>query len=102
MTTAAFVHSVLGTRRLIAPLLQMREGVLSDPLVRNILRFAWHATSVLMLVSAAAVAWPGTPKPLIAVIGGAWLATGQIEEHTSELQSLMRRSYAGFCLNIKT
>jgi len=76
MTTAAFVHSVLGTRRLIAPLLQMREGVLSDPLVRNILRFAWHATSVLMLVSAAAVAWPGTPKPLIAVIGGAWLATG--------------------------
>src|SRR3546814_13575068 len=76
MTTAAFVHSVLGTRRLIAPLLQMREGVLSDPLVRNILRFAWHATSVLMLVSAAAVAWPGTPKPLIAVLGGFWLATG--------------------------
>nr|WP_221235081.1 hypothetical protein [Sphingopyxis panaciterrulae] len=76
MTTAAFVHSVLGTRRLIVPLLQMREGVLGDALVRSILRFAWHATSVLMLVSAAAVAWPGTPKPLIAVIGGAWLATG--------------------------
>src|SRR3546814_6183761 len=100
MATAAFVHSVLGTRRLIAPLLQMREGVLSDPLVRNILRFAWHATSVLMLVSAAAVAWPGTPKPLIAVIGGAWLATGlfnRSEEHTSELPSLMRNSSAVFC-----
>lgn len=76
MVTAALVHSILGARRLIAPLLRMREGLLADPLVRRIIRFAWHATSVLMLVSAAAVAWPGTPKPLIVAIGAAWLATG--------------------------
>src|SRR3546814_10576389 len=32
---------------------------------------------------------------------GARLAAWRSEEHTSELQSLMRLSYAGFCLNKK-
>src|SRR3546814_3849426 len=39
-------------------------------------------------------------RPLIA-LAVAWLAAGyRSEEHTSELQSLMRNSYAVFCLNI--
>ena len=76
MVTTAGVHSVLGYRRLIVPLLRRREGPLSDALTRRIIRFAWHATAVLMLISAAAVAWPGTPKQLIIVIGLSWLATG--------------------------
>lgn len=76
MVTTAGVHSVLGYRRLIVPLLRRREGPLSDALTRRIIRFAWHATSVLMLISAAAIAWPETPNGLLIVIGGAWLATG--------------------------
>lgn len=76
MVIAAFVHSVLGARRLLAPLLEARHGILGDDQPRRVVRFAWHATSVLMLVSAAAVAWPGTPRSLISLIGGAWLATG--------------------------
>jgi hypothetical protein len=76
MVAAALVHSLLGYRRLIAPLLRSREGLLADALVRRIVGFAWHATSVLMLVSAAAVVWPGTPKGLLTAIGVAWLATG--------------------------
>src|SRR3546814_3132739 len=37
------------------------------------------------------------------VIGNtAWFAIGRSEEHTSELQSLMRISYAVFCLKKKT
>jgi len=76
MVTTAGVHSVLGYRRLIVPLLRRREGPLSDALTRRIIRFAWHATSILMLISAAAVAWPGTPNGLLVVIGGGWLATG--------------------------
>jgi hypothetical protein len=76
MVAAALVHSLLGYRRLIGPLLRNGEGLLADALVRRIVRFAWHATSVLMLVSAAAVAWPGTPKGLLTAIGAAWLATG--------------------------
>src|SRR3546814_5949479 len=31
-----------------------------------------------------------------------WISTGRSEEHTSELQSLMRISYAVFCLNNTT
>ncbi|PQM27346.1 hypothetical protein CVO77_01690 [Sphingopyxis lindanitolerans] len=76
MVAAALVHSVLGYRRLIVPLLRSGDGLLADALTRRILRFAWHATAVLMLVSAAAVSWPGAPKGLLAVIGAAWLATG--------------------------
>src|SRR3546814_6745685 len=50
--------------------------------------------------------WRGLPRRLVA---GFWLAgalqfgvTYRSEEHTSELQSLMRNSYAVFCLNKKT
>ena len=76
MVTTAGVHSVLGYRRLIVPMLHSEAGPLADPLSRRIINFAWHATSVLMLISAAAVAWPGTPNALLVVIGGGWLATG--------------------------
>ena len=76
MVTTAGVHSVLGYRRLIVPLLRGESGPLADPLSRRIIRFAWHATSVLMLISAAAVAWPGTPTGLLIVIGAGWLLTG--------------------------
>ncbi|MBA3941990.1 MAG: hypothetical protein C0520_12345 [Sphingopyxis sp.] len=76
MVTTAIVHSALGYRRLIVPLLRSEAGPLADPLTRRIIRFAWHATSVLMMISAAAVAWPGTPKILLVAIGAAWLATG--------------------------
>src|SRR3546814_2428193 len=41
--------------------------------------------------------------PLLAALGGAIFRTGpRSEEHTSELQSLMRISYAVFCLQKKT
>src|SRR3546814_10548239 len=36
------------------------------------------------------------------IIGGTVNGTGRSEEHTSELQSLMRISYAVFCLKKKT
>jgi hypothetical protein len=76
MVTTAGVHSALGYWRLIVPLLRKGDGSLADPLVRRIIRFAWHATSVLMLISAAAVAWPRTPNGLLIVIGSGWLVTG--------------------------
>lgn len=79
MVTTAGVHSVLGYRRLIVPLLWRCEGPLSDALTRRIIRFAWHATAVLMMISAAAVAWPGTPNELQILIGASWLATGLVD-----------------------
>src|SRR3546814_7150944 len=38
---------------------------------------------------------------LLLVIGGSFSRDGRSEEHTSELQSLMRISYAVFCLKKK-
>src|SRR3546814_7690447 len=48
----------------------------------------------------------GPGQPVQAVPGGGievpvWLLGSRSEEHTSELQSLMRISYAGFCLKKK-
>src|SRR3546814_4492205 len=37
----------------------------------------------------------------LAEVGGITVITNRSEEHTSELQSLMRTSYAVFCLNKK-
>src|SRR3546814_9054875 len=42
---------------------------------------------------------PASPSSTIALAGE---IVGRSEEHTSELQSLMRISYAVFCLNKKT
>src|SRR3546814_10574277 len=48
--------------------------------------------------------WTAEPFVIPADIAAAWVAfgeTGRSEEHTSELQSLMRISYAVFCLKKK-
>src|SRR3546814_1085705 len=42
-----------------------------------------------------------TRKPLGKLLPGAHAVDRRSEEHTSELQSLMRTSYAVFCLNKK-
>src|SRR3546814_10858222 len=44
-----------------------------------------------------------TDMTLVVAIGygGQWDIVQRSEEHTSELQSLMRSSYAGFCLKTK-
>ena len=76
MAATAFFHSRLGEKRMVQPLLALNQGALADPRIRRIVRFAWHATSVLMLLSAVTVAWPGTPRAVVAIIGGCWLATG--------------------------
>ena len=45
-------HSIVGERRLIGPLLELRSGVLHNDLARQVLRFAWHFTSGLGLIVA--------------------------------------------------
>src|SRR3546814_5170044 len=44
---------------------------------------------------------PGDGAAVVEVIGSPPGVRGRSEEHTSELQSLMRISYAGFCLKKK-
>lgn len=76
MVATALLHSFAGEKRLIGPLLTIHRGILAIDLPRKLFRFAWHAMSVLMLISASVVAWPGTPQPLLIITGGAWLLTG--------------------------
>lgn len=76
MATTALVHGALGEKRLIQPLLELDQGIMAVDLARRVFRFAWHATSLLMLVSAATVIWPGTPRDLILLVGAVWTVVG--------------------------
>ena len=42
------------------------------------LHFTWHLASVYMVLTAAAVAWPGSPRPLVHLIGATYLVLGVI------------------------
>ena len=76
MAATAATHSWLGEVRLIIPMVSERSGVLRHQFARTIIRYAWHVTSVLMIASAITVLWPATPRALVQVIGGIWLALG--------------------------
>jgi hypothetical protein len=76
MASTALIHSWLGEKRIVGPLLTYSDGVMRKPLARAIVRYAWHVTSALMLACALAVAWPGVPDGPILAIGTIWLALG--------------------------
>jgi hypothetical protein len=76
MVATAIVHSVLGERRLITPILALDSDITRKPLARRVTRFAWHFTSALMALSATVVIWPRSPSGLVAVTGAVWIAVG--------------------------
>ena len=76
MALTAVVHSWLGEKRIIMPLLALQDGIMAQPLARTIVRYAWHVTSALMIATAVTVAWPGTPDAAVGAIGAIWLALG--------------------------
>lgn len=55
LIATALVHSILGERRLIGPLLTSHEDVLGSNLARFLLRFVWHFMSILFAIIAAAL-----------------------------------------------
>lgn len=62
------VHSVMGQRRLIRPLLSQANGVMQHPLARFITPFAWHLTSGIGLVLAAILlAWAWAPEKAMTI-----------------------------------
>jgi hypothetical protein len=79
MIATALTHSILGEKRLIAPLLAIDHPMMQAPLVSDILRGAWHLTSLLMVLNAVAIVWPGAPTGLILVTGGVWLGIGLLD-----------------------
>ena len=75
IVTTALYHSILGERRVMSALLAVDPRLLSRR-VRRTLRFTWHLATFLMVLTAATVAWPETPKNLVRLIGGAYLLLG--------------------------
>jgi hypothetical protein len=87
-----FVHSMLGQRRLIRPLLDENHGVMRRPLARFIVPFAWHLTSFIgLIVAAILLAWAWLPGQaatiglamtgVIFTVGGIWDAIGSKGQH---------------------
>ena len=76
----AMLHSLLGEARLIGPQVRGRSGVMSQPLARQVTRFAWHWTSVLWALVGAVLISASLGNPverwLLACIGLAHLAMG--------------------------
>ena len=75
MILTAVAHSIVGEKRLITPLLSLDIGMLSG-YRSDLVRFVWHFTSLLMILTACVVAWPGTPIPLLQITGAMWLFAG--------------------------
>jgi hypothetical protein len=76
VVTAAY-HSWLGERRVIASILALDSKLLAEK-VRRALRFTWHLTSLLMLLTAATILWPQAPTRLIGLIGAVYLLLGLV------------------------
>jgi len=63
------IHSILGERRLIGPILADRSGVLASALARAVVRFAWHLTSAIgFIVAVSLVAIALRPTSVSAVL----------------------------------
>lgn len=77
IVATAAIHSIRGERRVISRVRSIDPAVLQPRLAR-MLTFTWHTASVYMLLTAATVAWPGSPRALVRVIGATYLALGLI------------------------
>ena len=86
------VHSILGQKRLIDPILKQGAGVMQRPLARFILPFGWHLMSLFGLIIAAILfAWAWAPDQaqtiglartgLVFTVSGIWDAIGSKGQH---------------------
>src|SRR3546814_219054 len=86
--------------------LSTEEGVVLMCLAEALLRVPDSATAnALIRDKIAGRHWAegdDEDSPLVVALSARGLSLGRSEEHTSELQSLMRISYAVFCLKKKT
>lgn len=75
------VHSIVGEKRLIGPLVHSNDGVMSNDLAKQVTRFAWHFTSILGLIATFILAksaynFAEADIALLAVTGSAFLVSG--------------------------
>lgn len=82
----AFAHSYLGERRLIGPLVRSLHGVMAVPLGRQVLRGAWHLTSLLWVAQALLLLREAThpnsiDRALVGGIGWLYIAVGVFDAY---------------------
>lgn len=74
----SLLHSVLGEKRLIGPLLAQRDGILASDMARFLLRSVWHFMTILFWIIAFCL-WAGLHAPgmmQMACLGGTALGIG--------------------------
>ena len=84
MVLTAVTHSIFGERRLIMPLLTLNQGVMSRQLSRDVMRLAWHGTSILMVALAFVLAYQAlnvgvAQRPVVIAIGVAMTGFGLLD-----------------------
>ena len=73
---AAVFHSLLGEKKLITPMLAVRDEFIQAPMTQVITRFGWHASSGFFLLTALIIVLPDCPYTLIWATGCLWFALG--------------------------
>jgi len=48
----AFAHSFFGEKRLIQPIIASKHGVMMNDLAQQVIRMAWHLTTLLWIIQA--------------------------------------------------
>jgi hypothetical protein len=77
IVATAAVHSILGERRVMSRIGSI-DPAMMNPLLMRMLLFTWLVGCILRLLTAAGVAWPGCPRPLVRLIGVTYLALGLV------------------------
>ena len=85
----AVAHSYFGEVRLIKPLLELKQGVMARELSRDVLRLAWHGTSLLFFAVAYTLAFQAlhpdlAQRQVILVLGAALTFFGLVDAVVSK------------------
>ncbi len=84
MVVVAILHSTGGASSVLGPMLANGNPHPEMEIAPTLLRYLWHSLSAFMILSAVAVAWPETPRALVAFIGVFWIALGVADIVTSK------------------
>ncbi|MDJ0641291.1 MAG: hypothetical protein QNJ15_00605 [Erythrobacter sp.] len=86
MVIVAILHSTGGANSVLEPMLERGNPLPEMDIAPSLLRFLWHALSGFMVLCAAVVAWPETPRALVILIGLFWIALGLADIATSQFK----------------
>ncbi|SIN93662.1 hypothetical protein SAMN02745824_2361 [Parasphingorhabdus marina DSM 22363] len=75
------IHSIVGEKRLISPLVNSNDGIMAQNLAKQVLRFAWHFMTLLGLIAVyvlfdAARSFPAVDRVLLLLTGTVFLVAG--------------------------